>query len=241
MPIFQEYIQPSIEFLSLRVDEPVTTLTDLLISAVCLIASYNLKKIESNLKVHKYLKYYFLCMAAGSFLGGLIGHAFVYKFPEQWKLLSWIPSMIAVALVVRAIIEVARPLVKPGFSKLVIRLNLLMLIIASFFSIKFLSFYPVKLLTIIGMIMIAGTLSYFIFRQTGNRGALQFVYGIALASVSAVFFSYEWGIGPWLNHRDISHLILTGSVFIFYKGSMNIRGGSVEQVNGNFQSDDLLI
>ena len=37
----------------------------------------------------------------------------------------------------------------------------------------------------------------------------------------------QWGLSPWFNHKDISHVILSFSVIAFYKGAALIMDGSV--------------
>ena len=42
---------------------------------------------------------------------------------------------------------------------------------------------------------------------------------VGIGFISALVFSFEWGLSPWFNHRDISHVILSFSVFGMYKGA----------------------
>jgi hypothetical protein len=37
--------------------------------------------------------------------------------------------------------------------------------------------------------------------------------------LSVVVFAYEIGLGPWFNHKDISHVILSFSALTMYKGA----------------------
>ncbi|MCK5169834.1 MAG: hypothetical protein KAQ75_08140, partial [Bacteroidales bacterium] len=77
--------QPSIFPFGLRIDEPVTTITDLMVSFVCFYAFYKLNKIDVKNKVHLYLRYYFLSMGIATAVGGVIGHGFLYLFDTQWE------------------------------------------------------------------------------------------------------------------------------------------------------------
>ncbi|MFP4025592.1 MAG: DUF6962 family protein, partial [Thiohalospira sp.] len=65
--------QPSIFIHNIRIDEPVTTLTDLMVSAVCIYAFFKLNKIPLHNKVHLYLRYYFLSMGIATAIGGIVG------------------------------------------------------------------------------------------------------------------------------------------------------------------------
>jgi hypothetical protein len=148
------YEQPSIFPFGLRIDEPVTTLTDLFVSFVCFYAFYKLNKINVQNKVHLYLKYYFLSMGIATTIGGIIGHGFLYLFDAQWnapegfvhvlgkifgeelmkdvanpwKLPGWLTSMFSIALVERASIEYARPIIKKGVGTFFAWLNVIELL-----------------------------------------------------------------------------------------------------------------
>lgn len=221
-----KFVQPSIEVLNIRIDEPITTATDLLMAAICFYAFFRIKRGESSGRIKWYFKYYFLTLGCGALFGGLLGHAFLYRLSPQWKLVSWIFTLVSVALMAHALLELARPLVKPGFTKLVVRLNLLILVVALFFTLWTLAFSPVKYYTIFGMVAIVGSFSYFIFQKTASRGVIRFLFAVGLGLVSAFVFSYGWGLGPWFNHNDISHVILSCSTLIFYKGAALILDSS---------------
>ena len=58
--MLREYIQPSVEIMNLRIDEPVTTVTDLILATICFIAYYRIRQQEVMGRVKWYFKYYFL-------------------------------------------------------------------------------------------------------------------------------------------------------------------------------------
>lgn len=215
----QQFIQPSIEIWNIRIDEPVTTATDLLLAAVSFYAFFRIRQLESKGNIKWYFKYYFLTLGFGALFGGILGHAFLYRLSPQWKLVSWLFTLISVALMAHALIELARPLVKPRFTRVIMRLNLLILAIALFITLWTLAFSPVKFYTIFGMLLVVGSLSAYIFQKTGSRGVVRFMMAVGLGLLSAIIFSYEWGLSPWFNHNDISHVILSASALILYKGA----------------------
>ncbi|HEX3009960.1 MAG TPA: hypothetical protein VHO90_20330, partial [Bacteroidales bacterium] len=104
-----DYSQPSVYIWGVRIDEPVTSLTALMIAAVCLFAFVRLGKLDKSKSVF-YLRYYFLIMAAATANGGIIGHAFLSHLSFAWKLIGWILSMVSVMLIERASIEYASKL-----------------------------------------------------------------------------------------------------------------------------------
>jgi hypothetical protein len=220
--VFLEFIQPSIEVLSIRIDEPITTMTDLIMAAICFYAYFRIKQIGSTVRIKRYFKYYFLTLGVATLAGGLLGHAFLYSLSPIWKLVSWIFTLLSVAILSHALIELSKPLLKPGFSKMVSRINILILSLALLYTLYTLAFSAVKYYTIFGMFMVVGSLSYVIYQKTEMRGVLKVITGVSVGLLSAIIFSFEWGLGPWLNHNDISHLILSFSAISVYQGAVLI-------------------
>jgi len=220
-------IQPSVEILNIRIDEPITTATDLVLAAICFYAFYRIRKLEGSGRIKWYFKYYFLTLGLGAMFGGIFGHAFQYRLSEEWKLVSWILTLGSVALMAHALLEVARPHVKPKVARWVSRITLLVFLVALFYTLWTLAFSPVKYYTIFGMLMVVGSLSYYIYRKTDNRAMLVLMGAVGVGFLSAIIFSFEWGLSPWFNHQDISHVILSFSAFSLYKGAALIMDGSL--------------
>jgi len=147
-------LQPSIEIFNLRIDEPVTTATDLVMAAICFYAFSRIKQQESSGKIKGYFKYYFLTLGIATLAGGLLGHAFLYSLSPRWKLVSWVFTLISVAIISYALIELAKPHLKPGFSRIVSRMNLLILSLALLYTLYTLAFSAVKYYTIFGMFVV---------------------------------------------------------------------------------------
>ncbi len=225
--VTEKFIQPSIEILNTRIDEPITTATDLILAAICFYAFFQIRKLENKGKVKKYFKYYFLILGLGAATGGLFGHAFLYRLSEGWKLVSWVLTLGSVALIANALMEIARPFVKPGIYRFLSMFNVLIFVLALFFTLWSMAFAPVKYYTIFGMVVMVGSLCYFIYRKTENKGVLVLMSAVGVGILSAIIFSFEWGLSPWFNHNDISHIILSVSAFSLYKGAALIMDSSV--------------
>ncbi|MFH0755695.1 MAG: hypothetical protein V2B15_00215 [Bacteroidota bacterium] len=217
-----KFIQPSVELLNVRIDEPITTATDLILAAVCFYAFYRISQQENTGRIQRYFKFYFLTLGLGALFGGLIGHAFLYSLPPSWKLLSWIFTLASVAIIGFALIELSRPLIRPAVSRTVARINLVIMFFALFYTMWTLAFSAVKYYTIFGMVVVVGFLSFVVFQKTRDRGVMMLMFGITVGLLSAVVFSYEWGLGPWFNHNDLSHVILSFSALSLYKGAVLI-------------------
>jgi hypothetical protein len=211
-------IQPSIEIWNLQVDEPITTLTDLLLATVSFYAFVRIGRHGERSRIQWYFRYYFLTLGLGAMTGGLLGHAFLYRLAPGWKLISWVLAIISVALMIHAMVEMSKPLLKARFTRLIILINWVIMPAAVFLTLRRLSFSPVKFYTIYGMLVVVGSLSLFSYIKTGGKGVARFLLAVSLGLVSALIFSKQWGFSPWFNHNDISHTILAISAVLIYKG-----------------------
>jgi len=247
------YEQPSIFPFGLRIDEPVTTLTDLIVSLVCFYAFFKLNKVDVKNRVHLYLKYYFLSMGIATAIGGIVGHGFLYAFKAQWespegfiniigrifgdellkdvanpwKLPGWLTSMFSIALVERASIEYARPLINPKVGTFFAWLNIIELL--TFVTITFvtLNFFFVEVHSAYGLLIVVLGFNFTVFLKTKKKGSKLFLIAVGFSAIGALFFMNKWGFSPWFNHYDISHLFMTCSAFYFYLGSKEILNDPV--------------
>lgn len=217
--MFESYLQPAIQIGNLRVEEPITTATDMLLAGICIYAFMKIRRKGTRDRLKWYLKYFFLVLGLSALLGGFLGHAFLYRLAPGWKLVSWLLVIFSVGLMVHATIEMARPLIRNGIPRILGRMNLLILAVAVFFTIWGLAFPPVTYYTLFGMVAVVGSLSYYIYTRTKERGPAWFLLGVAIGAVSALIYGNEWGLSPWFNHADISHVILSASALVLYKGA----------------------
>ena len=222
-----KFIQPSIEVLNIRIDEPITLITDLLLAAICFYAYFQIRRLDYTGRSKWYFKNYFLLLGLGAMTGGLLGHAFLYRLSDAWKLVSWILTIGSVTLMIHALLEVSRPYIKKGIARFISQFNVLLFALALFFTLWSMAFSPVKYYTAFGMVVIAGSLCYYIYSKTGNRGGLVIMAAVGVGILSPVIFSFQWGLSPWFNHNDISHVILSFSAYYIYKGADLIMGSVI--------------
>jgi hypothetical protein len=235
----------SIVFGSLRIDEPITVLSDLMVSAVCFYAFYKLKFIKNKNNVHTYLLLYFLSMGIATFIGGVVGHGFLYAFKSQWelskdwiafitqfvpenkmnatanpwKLPGWLTSMFAVMLIERASIEYARNFIKPSVATFFAWFNIFELLFFIAITFSTLNFFFVEVHTFYGFMVIVLSFNLLIYIKTRSKGSLNFLIAVAWAAVAALFFMNHWGVSKWFNHFDFSHTFMAISAWFFYRGA----------------------
>ena len=124
MSVYSKFIQPSIEILNLRIDEPITTITDILLGIICIYAFFRMGRLKVAGNGFTYFRRYFLVLGLGAITGGLLGHAFQYCLANSWKLVSWNLTLVSVALMVQGVLVIAATYLKKGIVAMITMLNL---------------------------------------------------------------------------------------------------------------------
>jgi len=221
-----EYIQPSIELFEIQIDEPVTVLTDLLISAVCLYGYLILRKKTGNPSIRKLMMFHLAFMGLATAIGGIIGHGLLSYLSFAWKTPGWVLSMVSIAALERAVILYASPLISKRLGTFFIWLNIAELITFIVLSFATLDFFYVEVHAGYGLVVVVSSFSVFIYSKTKNRAAKTLLIGVGWSVVAAVFFTFKWGIGPWFNHFDLCHLFMAISTFYLFIGGKRMLANS---------------
>ncbi len=243
-----EYELTQIYLGGIRIDEPVTVLTDLIVSSVCFYAFYKLGELPVKSKLHLYFKYYFLSMGVATFIGGVVGHGFLYLFDSRWelsigfvefissivpldkmnvaanpwKLPGWLTSMFSVALAERASIEYARKIINPKIGVFFAWLNIIELLFFVTITFSTLNFFFVEVHTFYGFMIVVLGFNAFVFYKTRSKGSRLLIIAVGFAAIAALFFMNEWALCKWFNHFDISHCFMALSAYMFYCGAKHI-------------------
>jgi len=210
---------PSVNILNVRLDEPVTTLTDIIIAAICFYAFFRLIRISG--KQHLYLTYFFLILGTGTFLGGVIGHGFLYLLSPGWRLPGWLISMVSVATIQHASIMI--------FSKYASRLTIRMLtwqnilVLTAFMVLTTVTqdFMLTVVYTTYGLLIVVGSLHMINYAKSRSQGSLWFLAAVGTGLASGIVFVFKWNLFEWINNMDVSHMLLAFAVYIIYLGARN--------------------
>lgn len=219
-----DVVQPSIHIFGLLIEEPVTTLTDLLVTAICLYAFFKLGKIANKQPVKTYLRIYFLSMGIATAIGGLIGHGFFYAFDYNmyWKLPGWLTSMVSIAMLERASIEYSRRLINKKTGVVFAWLNITELFTFMVITLVSQNFFFVEVHSAYGLLVVVSGFNFYIYYNTKSKGSKLFLIAVGFSAISALVFMNKWGISKWFNHFDISHVVMTISAWYFYRGAKYI-------------------
>lgn len=207
----------------IKVLEPVTTITDLIVSAVCYIAFIRLLKLNKPELHFKFLTWFFLTMGIATTFGGLMGHGFLYLFSFAWKLPGWLTSMLSISLLERASIEYAKPLLKPRLRKIMDWANIIELLIFMTLTFSTLNFKFVEIHTSFGLLVINTPLHLYVYWKSKSEGSKIMLIGISFAMISALVFMNEFSIHKWFNYLDLSHTLMAFAAYFFYRAALKFN------------------
>jgi len=210
-------LQPPIYFFDIRIGEPITALTDVLVSAVCFYAFYKLKGDEIS-QTRNYFKYYFLFLGLATLWGGLITHAFMYALSLPWKIPGWIISTWAISLLAFTMVKYHQPLITKIF-KTIIWIIIMELVLVMGVIIYTVDFTWAGAHSVFGLFLLVGSLSLFSYTRFKDRGSLWMLYGVGTFLISGIIFSAKLSIDTWFNHIDLAHVFMAMAVYFIFKGT----------------------
>lgn len=214
-----EHQNPTIYLWDLRIDEPITTFTDLILAAVLFYAFWRIHKMENKSQVQTFLKYFFLTMGVATLSVGLMGHGFKYMFNAWWKLPGWWISMISTALIERASIFYSKNLLKPRLGKVFGVVNLIELSTFMILLLFALDFYWVVVHTAYGFLIVVGGFNAYVFARTRSKAAFWMLMGVAATACCAIVYIFEIVIDDWFNHLDLAHIFMTIAAWFTFLGA----------------------
>jgi hypothetical protein len=212
-----------INIAGIKISEPVTASTDLLLSIVCLYCFLKLRKTRSSIPTVKLFSYYFLTLSIATAYGGIVGHAFIYLLSFGWKLPAWIISMVSVALYERAAIIHAYPLLRKGTGRFFSIFNVVELMVMLTVVIITQNFVYVELHAAYGLLFIVFSFELYVYLRTGENGSRTILFAVGVSAMAAVVHVARITPHRWFNHLDLSHILMMIAVYLYYRGSKKIH------------------
>lgn len=224
-----EFPPPSIYPFGVRIDEPIASITDLILSLVCIWAYVRMKKQGLTTWSQIHLRRYFLMVAIATALGGLLGHAFLYAFGFAWKLPGWLVGIVSVSLIERSSISHAQPLIWKSVGRFLLVFNIVEMVAILIITILTLEFKWVEYHNAYGLIVNVAGLHGYAFYRTRDRGSLIMLAGVGVTAVASVIFSQRISFHTWFNYIDASHLLLAVAAYVMYRGGIQLGTGGKRQ------------
>jgi hypothetical protein len=213
--------QPDIIVNGLRIGEPVIALTGLLVALICFYAWQRLGRIESPSEPLKLSRLFFLFTGLSTFIGGLVGHAFLYALPFEYKLPGWISGMIAVSALEQAAIVQAQWILGQRMVKMLSWINIVELTLALWLISSSLWFPVVEIHSAFGFLLIVAPLQWLIWRKSGAKGSTDILLGILLLIGAVVAHIFKISMGPWFSFFDFAHLFMGAAMWKIMTGAEN--------------------
>ncbi len=221
---------PTIYIGDLRIDEPITTITDLFFISVCVYAFINTKHI-SNSKGLKLYRWFFLFTGISTLIAALVGHAFLYYFGTEAKMYGWVTGILGTSFAqFAALYHTNNSIKKSTFKALVIVCSIE--VVAAFFSLfVYWSFIVVEIHSAFVLILIVTIMEYLHYKKTKSTLSLFMIYGVGVAIIAVLCHIFKLAFSVWFNHLDLSHIFMAISMFLMYKGVSSYQIKETQIIN----------
>ncbi len=218
-----EDVKTSVELWGIQILEPVTVVTDILVSIVCLYAYWKLRKLKTQSAAVKLFAYYFLTLSLATASGGIIGHGLQNTLGFGWKVPTWIISMISITFIERAAIIHARPLFSKRTTRFFLILNIIELITMVVALISTLNFFLVEVHAAFGLLAIVFLFELYIFIKMRNEESKILLIAVGFSALPAIVHLSKFSIDRWFNYNDIAHVLMAVAAYVFYLGATKVH------------------
>ena len=205
--------------------EPVTTLTDMCVSLVCIYAVYLFAKYKGQRSNNYYFyRMYFLCFAIGMMSAAWMGHGLVAYFGPEWKVIGWGMSILGYFFLGTASLIEIKPISRGSLFILIKSLfyfqivAFLFLIITPYTSgFKVAQFAAVT--SLIGFIL---PMHIFNYSKTKKTGSLLIFISFLCGILPAIVYNTQFSFSKWFNYHDISHVLVAINMYITLQGAKRL-------------------
>lgn len=208
---------PSVDVLGLRIDEPVTSITDILVAIVGFMAYFKTESNDNQRSLSLY-RLFFLFTAISTLIAAFLGHAFAYYFGFNARMIGWVFGALGVAFAQFAVIYNTREIFNSSTFKALVILNTIEVTAVAVLIFIFKSFVVIEVHSAFGLILMVTVLEAINYYRTRSQLSKNMIYGVALAIAAVICHISKLAFSNWLNHLDISHLFMAASLYVMYKG-----------------------
>lgn len=207
-----------------RVLEPVTSLTDLLTATVSFVAFASLRRLRVAGDGPRWFERYFLLVGIATTAAGLIGHAFLYAFTPDWKMIGWSVSACGILAIEQSSIAYARPLLSPKQTSWLKTWTWVQLIVfcCLIANPPTRSFDMVKVNSALGLVGIVLPLHLWMYLRRRVQGHRWVVAAVVLGMLPAITFNGKITLHTWFNFHDISHVLMACVMIVMYQGARRL-------------------
>lgn len=217
MNTINPYQNPPIYIGDLKIDEPITAVTNLLFAGFCLFAFINTKEQKHFIGPNLY-RWFFVAIGLSAVIAAFIGHGFLYYFGFKAKIYGWEANVIGVAFAQTAAIYHTKSSIKTSLFKPLLILNYIQIGFAVILTYTIFSFVVVEISSAISLLLIVGVLEGIHYKNTKSELSKYMLIGIGVTILAVLIHVFKLAISVWFNHLDLSHIVMCGSIYCFYRG-----------------------
>jgi len=226
---------------SFLIQEPVTTLTDVLTASVCIGAFIYLNSMGVKKdKAFAFAKYYLLFMGLGTLFAAFFSHAIVYKTGHNFRTIGWTLTAIGVYCIENAALlyyqreKIGRPLDKFRF---VFKVQLILFILA-LTNPEMRVFELVQVNATLGIAMIALPLFAYLYFKCKKLGYTKLFFALLTTFIPGLVFNFELTLHKYFNYHDIAHVLMAGVSFLIFLGVRQLGEEALAQGFEGQTTDD---
>lgn len=208
--------QPSIFPFGLRIDQPVTAITDLPVAIVCFYAFYKIGQWKQNEKISLFFRLYFLFLGIGTLWAGFVSHAFLYALGDLWKVPGWFMTLFSITMICLASIEFTKDQTSKRTAMILNSIVLIELLIVAYLTLSSLNFKWARFYSAFGLLGIVAPLHGWAWWKNQNQTSQLILLAILTFVISGFIFLFKLSLHLWFNHVDATHLMLAVVAYIFY-------------------------
>lgn len=214
-------LQPPLFIGNLRIGEPMTALTDLVVAGVCFVVFWKLRHLPKS-PLWNLFRWHFLFLGLATLWGGIITHAFLYLLNPWWRLPGWISSMVALTCLGMATVQwlaYNQWKRKVAFAAPIFYGELGLVILVTLLTGKFdgaAAHSAVIMLFVMVLFMRAN-------QEQAHPAFRLMVLGVVGFIASGIAYLAKVSVHTWFNHVDFTHVLLAIDVLIFYMAILKLR------------------
>ncbi len=208
---------PDIYIGSLKIQEPITVLTDVLVAFVCVFAFIKTKNKQSIKGIEMY-RWFFLATGISTLVSAIIGHAFLYQWDFNAKIFGWVTGIVSVAFGQYAALYHVKEVIGEKFFKVLFWINAFEICLALILVFVIFSFVVVEVHSAVGLVLGVTILEYRHYKKTNSILSKHMIMGVGIAVLAVLCHVFKLAISVWFNHLDLSHVIIAIAVCIMYIG-----------------------
>ena len=191
--------------------EPVTVLTDWMITAVCFYFAFQIGRNKKNTP----FILFFVLQGLSTLFGG-VAHGFYYATGLTMHQVAWVFAGLSI-LALQWSLNAQMPTVSSRIS-----LNSIALLQFSVFAVFALqpsaTFIPVAVNSAVGLVLMVLPVAIFLKVRLHYNWTVYFFRGIGVLALAGLVNASGFHPMKWFNGNDLAHVIIIAALYFFYRG-----------------------